>query len=522
MRRIWVGSALVTLGCIATLLATSPGLPMVWDEGNAIRRAEAITHGDWQYTTRLEGHPAFYGIVITAGSWISSRWLDPLDAARFGPIALFGLAAGVMFYRLTRDYSATAGIGAVAALLVLPRVFAHAHFASFDGPLTSCWILAWATFRPARQAWADGSSKMACVLWGVTLGMTMSCKATGWIAPVPFFVWAAIYRDRPVAKAFCVGVPVALVTFFALNPPLWQQPLDGWLTFLKLNLSRAANPGLNISTWFLGRMYNLDHPLPWYNTIFWTAVTVPVGTLALVVGGVLTVLRKCRAEPLGILLLVHWLVLLVVRVLPGTPPHDGVRLFLPAFAFLAALAGVGCAEILDQVRRRWPDRPRARRFAIATVVLLYAGSASSLVWYAPQWLSYYNLLIGGLPGATAVGMEPTYYWDGLDRSVLDWLHEHSTAEQKVRFGAGSPENYALMRRWGVLRRQTRPDAPGEFRWYVLQHRPSGWQPADHWLLDNAQPAYRKVIRPTGFGPWRLDVPLVDAYDYAQYERACRP
>ena len=29
----------------------------------------------------------------------------------------------------------------------------------------------------------------------------------------------------------------------------------------------------------------------------------------------------------------------------------------------------------------------------------------------PVPLSYYSPLIGGLPGAAAIGMEPTFYWD---------------------------------------------------------------------------------------------------------------
>ena len=100
----------------------------------------------------------------------------PLTSARLGPILLFALAAGAMYYRLAGDYSHAAAAGAVAAMLLQPRLFAHLHFASFDGPLTSCWILAWATFAAARgrSAWA--------VLWGVTLGMTLGCKITGWIA----------------------------------------------------------------------------------------------------------------------------------------------------------------------------------------------------------------------------------------------------------------------------------------------------------------------------------------------------
>ena len=88
---------------------------------------------------------------------------------------------------------------AVVALMLLPRLFAHVHFASFDGPLTSCWILAWAAFAPARESWRR------TVLFGVVLGMTLSSKATGWIAPVPFLVWALLYRDRAAARALATS-----------------------------------------------------------------------------------------------------------------------------------------------------------------------------------------------------------------------------------------------------------------------------------------------------------------------------
>ena len=150
-RRLLLGAVAAAVVCGGVLLATSAGLPMVWDEGNAIVRAEGIVRGDWQYTIMHEGHPAFYGIVIATGQLTSASWLPPLDAARFGPITLFSLAAGAMFYRLWRQYSLAAATGAVAMLILLPRMFAHAHFASFDGPLVSCWLLAWATFQPARR-----------------------------------------------------------------------------------------------------------------------------------------------------------------------------------------------------------------------------------------------------------------------------------------------------------------------------------------------------------------------------------
>jgi hypothetical protein len=220
-------------------------------------------------------------------------------------------------------------------------------------------------------------------------------------------------------------------------------------------------------------------------------------------------------------LVANAMVLLAERALPWAPPHDGVRLFLPAFAFLAGLAGVGAAALIGLAERRAVAGVWSRWVAIGGVLLVYAASATSLFWYRPQWLSYYNLLIGGLPGAAAQGMEPTYYWDGLDRSVLDWLDQHTGGDEKVRFAAPSAENLLLMRAWGEISVEFRPGPPGSYRWYVLQHRPSAWQPPDRWLIEHAEPAYRKVIRRGGVGPWRLDeVPLVEVYSHPDYVRAC--
>ena len=529
--RLAVAAGLLGAVALAGLLATSAALPMVWDEGNAILRAEGIARwaaswfqadqphplsaevvaADWRYTTQVEGHPAGYGILIAAGRALSGCWLAPLDSARFGPMALFALASAALFYRLARQWSIAAGLVAWAALLLMPRMFSHAHFASFDGPVTAAWLLAWAAFAPARRraAWA--------VVWGLCLGLGLSCKFTGWIAPLVYLVWAVGYGDRPGLKALAVGLPVSLATFWALNPPLWHAPLSGLEQFFDLNLHRGANPGLNISTQFLGQMYNLDFPLPWYNTLFWTAVAVPSGILLLAALGLGVSLRRARSDPQGLLVAALWAALVLLRAIPGAPVHDGIRLFLPSFAMLAALAGLGAHCALEILPRK--------RLTAALTALLLLGNATSLVWYWPQGLSYYNLLIGGLPGATALGMEPTYYWDGLDREALAWLRQNTTAGEQLAFGAHSPENLQLMHQWGLLPcaafvapATTAPALPAA-RWYVLQRRPSGLRDADQRLIQQARPVYQKFIRRRGWGAWRLDVPLVEIYRYADYRDA---
>jgi hypothetical protein len=110
-------------------------------------------------------------------------------------------------------------------------------------------------------------------------------------------------------------------------------------------------------------------------------------------------------------------------------------------------------------------------------------------------------------------MEPTYYWDALDNSLLDWLDAATDDGEKVAFAAPSMENLVILQRWGRLGVEFRPQAAGTYRWYVVQHRPSGWQPVDRWLIRTAEPVYRKTIREGGWGAWRLDVPLVSVYSY---------
>ena len=79
---------------------------------------------------------------------------------------------------------------------------------------------------------------------------------------------------------------------------------------------------------------------PWYNTLVWTLFVTPVGFLIFAGTGIWAALRFGRSEPIGPLFVVHWAFLMLLRALPHTPGHDGVRLFLPAFGVLALLGGL--------------------------------------------------------------------------------------------------------------------------------------------------------------------------------------
>src|SRR5262249_7336407 len=142
-----------------------------------------------------------------------------------------------------------------------------------------------------------------------------------------------------------------------------------------------------------------NQSLPWYNTLVWTVFVTPVGFLALAVTGAVRAARRFRSKPVGTLIVGNWLFLLLLRALPHTPGHDGVRQFLPAFGVLAVVAGLGAASAID----------RLGRWGRGAVAVALAEGALSVALMMPVPLSYFSPVVGGLPGATALGMEPTYY-----------------------------------------------------------------------------------------------------------------
>jgi hypothetical protein len=506
------------VGCLYAilLLGTSYPLPMGWDEGETIARAEMIgrepdlsrsararglipdgprSTASWPFTLVRDGSPPLGGILVNLGTRVAPEALDPLTRGRLGPILLFSLAAGAMFYRLQRDYHSWAvSLMAIAALATMPRLFAHAHFAALDGPLTACWVLAWVTFGPACRDWRFAP------VFGLMLGLTFLARFSGWLAVCPFAVWAFLYRDWAGWRALLIAVPIAIGVFILINPPLWEQPLQGLLKFFELNLLRSGRPRLNFSTQFLGERYGLDRPLPWYNGLVWTAITISPMTLVFGCAGIVTTLRRWQQDRVSTLLVCQWATLVIARAVPILPPQDGERMMLPSFAFFAALVGVGLGRALYRDTLLKPQRIVAQGWAKVAMVIVLAAATFDAVTYFPHNLSYYNRLIGGLRGAVALGMEPTYYWDALDRDTLAWLKENTPETQRVMFGSMPQRNLELLTRWGLIDFQPEDGRP--VHWHVIQYRPSAWRASDRWLVENEKPAYRRSF---------LGVPLVDVY-----------
>jgi hypothetical protein len=422
------------------------------------------------------GHPPFYAILGLLGDAIAPQWND-LSRARLGPILLFSLTAGVLVNTLVRRWGLLAGIVAGSAWLLQPRLFAEGHFATYDGILTSLWVLAILIFLRATETKRNVKAVAWMGLWGIVVGCAMATKLTGWFLPLPFLAWIALDRNRRWLWLFPLGGMIAGLVLLTLNPPWWTDPINGLFRFFESNLTRGHS--IPIKVLFLGRVYNTPiESLPWYNTLVWVGLVTPVGFLLLfLLGCAAIMLRRCR-DPLATLLVLHFALLIGLRSLPHTPGHDGVRLFLPAFGVLALICGLG-AKIATSSVSAWGR-------------LLVAGSIAegviSLVVMMPVPLSYYSPLVGGLPGAAAIGMEPTYYWDALGVDIREWLARNTPEGETIQF-ATFPHSFLYLRRIDELPHRIAPIDPGEPVWYVLQNRPGSFFDLDRNLLLSTKPVY---------------------------------
>ncbi|MBY0588228.1 glycosyltransferase family 39 protein [bacterium] len=197
----------------------------------------------------------------------------------------------------------------------------------------------------------------------------------------------------------------------ALNPTWWHDPVGGLISFFDLSIRRQGYlPDIEI--FYLGKQYLFS--LPWHNAWVLMGVTIPIGMLILTLAGIARSLIS--REPIALYLLLQAITLPVARMFP-VPAHDGVRLFLPAFAFISAMAALGGSSLSKVLIERGVNH-RLVWLAIFMVGPIW-GAAEIVRWH-PYELSYYNI---GLPQARDLGFEITYWYDAVTRPVLDDLNE---------------------------------------------------------------------------------------------------
>jgi hypothetical protein len=269
--------------------------------------------------------------------------------------------------------------------------------------------------------------------------------------------------ERPaletVGAILAFGPAVSLVG----NPACWRETFVRLAHYYTLNTAReGALPDIRIL--YLGQTYTFS--LPPSNGWVLMAITVPATILVAAGIGLIFALRRMwKGDALPAFIVLNLVTIPLLRMLP-TPAHDGVRLMLPAFAFLAILAGWGIAWVGDGLIRlagvdrggatfdgstadlatphpnpppQGGRRPEGRGRTTVTVAHLIVAMAFlalagwQLVRIHPFELSYYNELIGGPRGAWRRGFELSYWYDAFTPAAIRELNEGLPRGAQITF-----------------------------------------------------------------------------------------
>lgn len=441
------------------------------------------------------------GVASTLGAPLEIALMggpDPvglyLHAGRAAPALAFAVLVGVVALAAGRRQGRLAGLAAGWALMVMPRVFAHAHLGALDTFISLFWTLA---LLSADRALESSRPIRATLGAGLAFGLALLTKIHAWFLPPVVLVWAW-FRLGPTRALGRVAIwGVCGFSLFVLGWPwLWYDSVARLRGYLGTGVVRTP-----IRVLYFGQVY-LDREVPWHYPWFYFAVTVPIGLHVLGGLGLIHGWRQRRVDP-SPLLLAGAIALFLTLFSTTVAVYDGERLFLLVFPLWAILIGRGTA-----VAWRSLARPVWLR---GLLVLVLLGQGWGVAATHPFGLSYYNGLVGGLAGAERLGLELTYWNDAVDRVLLDHL---ATVVQPGESAALAPTLYPRQGVVSTTRAMGRRDlilgdeeAAATADWLVVSRRTAYWRPELPARLAQGRRVFSRTREGVWLGAiWRVAAP----------------
>lgn len=459
---LWTsGKRAILVGVLAVVIlaATAGKIGLTWDEPTYFAAAESYTgwihrlfvgpHGvlhpsviDQAWAINIE-HPPMDKILSGLVWSLTQTLLGDLLAHRLTNILLFGVMLALLYHMVSDELGGWAGFAAAAALMAMPRFFFHAHLAALDVPAASMMMIVtyifWRTKESARF-------RNTLVL-GAVFGLAAATRINTLLVMPTLFLWAILFRRKwYLLFRLVLSTLIAAPVFFLVWPWLYYDTADRIKAFLKVAVSWP------IPQYYLGNNY-LD--LPWHFPFVMAAAVIPLGILILCLLGIFRAIVRRRDRAFGFLMIISALIPLLVVASGQTKIYDNDRMLMPAFPFLAVLAGGGFGWIVKSVGAL-VVRFRIPKFvtpllAVAAAALVWIPPVQSMVACAPYWLSYYSETVGGLPGAARMGMETTY-WSESYREAIQYINANAHPGDTVWVLPSSIDVLVYYQIQGILRK----------------------------------------------------------------------
>ncbi|MEX0727849.1 MAG: hypothetical protein WEB58_02640 [Planctomycetaceae bacterium] len=365
---------------------------------------------------------------VDVGSRFTTAAARPASALAFALLVL--LVGGVTANWFGRN----AGVIAAISLVLMPRLFGHAHLAALESWLNLTYLACvlgtihfW-TRQPADEPATVAIPTHKIAFWTGTLwGLALLTKIQAVLIPIPFIIWT-LWRWRlkgivPLAIWGAAG----FIVFFLGWPWLW---IDPW-NHLAAYFGRASER-VSLNAWYFGERF-ADKNVPWHYSFVMFFTTIPLAFHLLAGWGCWHAGRADEKQSVirqrSMLVIASALWPLVMFALPGIAVYDGERLFLCSFPLWSVMIGRGGVFLWEALRLRMSSRRATMIFAFAL-----AAQSVALIASAPTFLGYYNVLVGGPRVANALGLETSYWGEGLTREFFDAVAETVPQGAEVYIG----------------------------------------------------------------------------------------
>ena len=374
----------------------------------------------------LPDHPPLGRVVLGLAHFLTSWCVTGSEstaynvpAARLGSCFAFAMTVLLLTEFCQQRYGRASAVCVAILMISTPGLLGHARLAALESVTNLAWV---AALLPLISWWTHShppSTLRAC-LAGICWGMLLLTKVQGVLLPPIVFLWAVWqFRWQGLRPLICWTICGGVV-FLLAWPWLWLDPMHNLQQYLGRTADRPT-----LFCWYFGERF-ADKQVPWHYPFVITLLTLPGGVLLCLLARI----RRKRPDAIDQLLLLSIAVPLIVFALPGTPAYDGNRLFLIVMPAIVVLAARAFSRFDDTTKNtRDLSRPPIPRTMVrwqAAVLFLLALQPFGSPILSPFAISQYGPLAGGSNGAAWMGMESSYWSDGLNSSFWEQVPENST------------------------------------------------------------------------------------------------
>jgi hypothetical protein len=357
------------------------------------------------------------------------------------PVVALALLLAIVVYLWARElYGKKAGLLALTLTVFSPNLLAHGSLATNDLGFTFFAVLSAYTF----WRWLRRPDWKRAVVASICFGLALATKYSAFflIPALPLTAIACWLTDpaeeKPMRKILRFSAWLAVialagaVTVWAvygfkvgqIKGEGWTLPAPGYIAELKVAANRIekGNP-----TFLLGSHSKTGW---WYYFPATFAVKTPLPTLALILAGLVHILRK-RVWRDALPLLIPVVIYFAGSMM--SPLNIGYRHLLPALAFLIIFASQ-TGEVLF----------RAKSKLVWCGVALIAWLTISVGATFPHHLAYFNEAIGGMSNSYKVLVDSNLDWGQDLPGLKEYMQREGIEKVKLSyFGSVDPAVYQI-------------------------------------------------------------------------------